>query len=447
MNIHFIAIGGAVMHNMAICLSKSNNVSGSDDQIYEPSKSRLQKNNLLPEKLGWDKARITNKIDCVILGMHAKSDNPELLEARKKNIPIYSFPEYITKHSTDKFKIVIAGSHGKTSITSMIMHVLKSMKIDFDYMVGANIKGFDNMFKLTKKNKIIILEGDEYLSSSIDPTPKFHKYEPDIAVISGISWDHINVFKTFESYIQQFKLFIEMVKHTLIYFEDDHNLKNLVLESKSNAKFITYGTPNHKILNNKTIFRGKELKIFGCHNMQNLKAAMEVCKILKIDEKSFLKNISNFEGAERRLEIVKKINSSILFRDFAHSPSKLKATINAVKKQFKKRRLIACMELNTFSSLNKVFLSEYKNCMDEADIAIIYYNPKNIQAKKLEKISDFDIIKAFSNKNINIFNNSAELEKFIRTHEFTNTNLLMMSSGNFDNIKIENLINYSFKFN
>jgi UDP-N-acetylmuramate: L-alanyl-gamma-D-glutamyl-meso-diaminopimelate ligase len=321
------------------------------------------------------------------------------------------------------------------------------MKIEFDYMVGAKIDGFENMFKLTKKNKIIILEGDEYLSSTIDPTPKFHKYNPDVAVLTGISWDHINVFKTFDIYVEQFKLFIEMVKEKLIYFEDDNTLKNLVLKSKSKAKFIAYNTPAYEIINNRTIINGTELKVFGNHNMQNIKAAMEVCKILKIDEKSFLKNISNFEGAERRLEIVKKVNSSILFRDFAHSPSKLKATINAVKKQFKKRRLIACMELNTFSSLNKVFLSEYKNCMDEADIAIIYYNPKNIQAKKLEKISDFDIIKAFSNKNINIFNNSAELEKFIRTHEFTNTNLLMMSSGNFDNIKIENLINYSFKFN
>ena len=440
MNIHFIAIGGAVMHNMAICLSKSNNVSGSDDQIYEPSKSRLEMNNLYPKKLGWDKSRITNKIDCVILGMHAKSDNPELLEAREKKIPTYSFPEYISKHSIDKFKIVIAGSHGKTTIASMIMHVLKSMKIDFDYMVGAKIKGFENMFKLTKKNKIIILEGDEYLSSTIDPTPKFHKYDPNVAVVTGISWDHINVFKTFDSYVQQFKYFIKMVKDTLIYFKDDNVLKNLVLESKSQANFISYKTPNYQILNNKTILKGKELKIFGNHNMQNIKAAMEVCKILKIDEKSFLKNISNFEGAERRLEIVKKINSSILFRDFAHSPSKLKATINAVKNQFKNRRLIACMELNTFSSLNKVFLSEYKNCMDEADIAIIYYNSKNIQAKKLEKISDFDIIEGFSNKNINIFNNSSELEKFIRTNEFKNTNLLMMSSGNFDNIKIENLI-------
>ena len=439
MNIHFIAIGGAVMHNMAICLSKSNNVSGSDDQIYEPSKSRLKKYNLLPEKLGWDKSKITEKIDCVILGMHAKEDNPELMQARKLKITIYSFPEYIAKHSVDKFKIVIAGSHGKTSITSMIMHVLKSMKIEFDYMVGAKIEGFENMFQLTKKNKIIILEGDEYLSSTIDPTPKFHKYEPNVAVLTGISWDHINVFKTFDIYVEQFKLFIEMVKEKLIYFEDDNTLKNLVLKSKSKAKFIAYNTPAYEIINNRTIINGTELKVFGNHNMQNIKAAMEVCKILKIDKKSFLQSISTFNGAERRLETVKKTNTSTLFRDFAHSPSKLQATINAVKNQFN-RRLIACMELNTFSSLNKSYLSEYKECMDEADIAIIYYNPKNIKSKNLEKISKQDIFEAFSKKDLNIFDDSKKLEKFIKSFHFKNTNLLMMSSGNFDNINIENLI-------
>ena len=375
MRIHLIAIGGSAMHNMALALlQKGFQVSGSDDAIFEPSKSRLEKHGLLPKEMGWFAEKITPDFDAIILGMHAREDNPELAKAKELNIPIYSYPEYIYEQSKNKKRIVIGGSHGKTSITAMILHVLQNLNIDCDYMVGAQLEGFDTMVKLTHDAPIIILEGDEYLSSPIDRRPKFHLYQPDIAVLSGIAWDHINVFPTFEMYVDQFRIFKNMVSDTLIYCEEDKELKKLARE-ETNCKLIPYSTPNHNIENGITTVSNTELIIFGNHNLQNLNAAKLVCNKLGVSDFDFYKKIASFKGASMRLELVKKTATSSIYKDFAHSPSKLKATSSAMKKQFKDRKLVACMELHTFSSLNEEFLAEYKGSMDEPDTAIVYFSP------------------------------------------------------------------------
>ena len=445
MNVHLIAIGGSAMHNIALALhDKGFNVSGSDDYIFNPSKDRLKKKGLLPSKLGWFPDRINRKIDAIILGMHAKSDNPELLKAQKLKIPIYSYPEYIFNQSKEKKRIVIAGSHGKTSITSMILHVLKECKIECDYMVGAQLDGFDNMVKLTKENKIIILEGDEYLSSPIDMRPKFLWYKPHIAVISGIAWDHINVFPTFISYLNQFKTFIKSVSETLIYFNGDTNLNNIINKSLK-CKLIPYNILSHEINNGITFLKIKNnnlpLNIFGDHNLQNLNAAKSVCEQLGVSEFDFFKAINSFKGASKRLEVVLKLEKATLFKDFAHSPSKLLATISAVKKQFKTRKLVACMELYTFSSLNKNFLKQYKGSMDNADAAIVYFNPKSLEKKKSKfKIKTEDIFESFGREDLIVFDDSKKLKNYINSLKWNNKNLLMMSSGNFDEIDFQDLI-------
>ena len=440
MNVHLIAIGGSVMHNMALALkSKGYNVTGSDDNIFEPSRSRLEKAGILPKKMGWFPEKISVKLDAIILGMHARIDNPELNEAKKLNIPIYSFPEYIYNESKHKKRIVIGGSHGKTSITAMILHVLNDLKIDADYMIGAQIEGFETMVKITKDAPIIILEGDEYLSSAIDRRPKFHLYQPHIAVLSGIAWDHINVFPTLENYIEQFKIFKNKVKETLIYYSKDKNIQE-ILKDGTKCKLIPYDTPDYIIKDGKTIIDNTELLIFGSHNMENLTAAKIVCTQLGIKENVFYKSIKNFKGASKRLELIKKSSNYSIYKDFAHSPSKLCATINAVKEQFPSRKLIACMELHTFSSLNSKFLSQYENSMSNADIAIIYYNPDSISRKKLVTITEDQIRNSFSKENLLIFKKSEELKLFLRSINWKEKNLLMMSSGDFNGINFETLI-------
>ncbi len=440
MNVHLIAIGGSVMHNMALALkSKGYNVTGSDDNIFEPSRSRLEKAGILPKKMGWFPEKISVKLDAIILGMHARIDNPELNEAKKLNIPIYSFPEYIYNESKHKKRIVIGGSHGKTSITAMILHVLNDLKIDADYMIGAQIEGFETMVKITKDAPIIILEGDEYLSSAIDRRPKFHLYQPHIAVLSGIAWDHINVFPTLENYIEQFKIFKNKVKETLIYYSKDKNIQE-ILKDGAKCKLIPYDTPDYIIKDGKTIIDNTELLIFGSHNMENLTAAKIVCTQLGIKENVFYKSIKNFKGASKRLELIKKSSNYSIYKDFAHSPSKLCATINAVKEQFPSRKLIACMELHTFSSLNSKFLSQYENSMSNADIAIIYYNPDSISRKKLVAITEDQIRNSFSKENLLIFKKSEELKLFLRSINWKEKNLLMMSSGDFNGINFETLI-------
>lgn len=452
LNIHFIAIGGSAMHNLAIALHLSGNVvSGSDDEIFNPSKGRLEKYGLLPSKMGWDETRITDGIDCVILGMHARENNPELIKAQELNLPIYSYPEYIYEATKEKTRVVIGGSHGKTTITSMILHVLNFHKRENDYMVGAQLEGFEVMVKLTDSAEIAVLEGDEYLSSPIDRRPKFHLYYPNVALLTGIAWDHINVFPTFENYCEQFEIFINKIEDggSLIYFSGDPEIDKLVAKSSRNIDFIPYSTPKFEIENGITTIIDQEekypLEIFGEHNLQNLNGARLVCQQIGVSSKQFYEAIQSFTGASKRLETVAKNDKTHILKDFAHSPSKLKATTKAVKDQYPDRELIACIELHTFSSLNQEFLSQYKNTMLSADKAFVYFNPEAIKHKKLAMLSENEVKNAFSSDNITVFTNSDELMQEVKNISFENKNLLLMSSGNFSGIDFDDLANKILK--
>ena len=447
MHFHFIAIGGSAMHNLAIALHlKGEQVTGSDDEIFEPSKGRLNKHGLLPTKIGWNPDLITSNVDAVILGMHARIDNPELLKAQDLNIPVYSYPEFIYEQTKDQVRVVIGGSHGKTSITSMILHVLKENDIEHNYMVGAQLEGFECMVKLSPEAKIAVLEGDEYLSSPIDRRPKFHLYQPNIAVISGIAWDHINVFPTFDNYIEQFKIFAESVSKdgALFYCKEDRTLHDLMSSSGFGCSTAGYSTHDHLIEDGVTNLMDDDnnkipIEIFGEHNLQNLKAAQLVCHKLGVDSSGFYNAIKSFKGASKRLELVAKNKTFAFYKDFAHSPSKLKATTQALKKQFPNRDLIACMELHTFSSLNKSFLSLYDNSMSKANAALVYYNKETIKHKKLEDLSEETVASAFGTSNIEVYTSSKELLDHLLSMDWSNKNLLMMSSGNFDGIDFDDL--------
>jgi len=446
MNVHLIAIGGSAMHNMAIAMHKKGfNVTGSDDEIFEPSKTRLAKLNLLPAKEGWDTNNIHKGIDAVILGMHARADNPELLKAQELGLKIYSYPEYIYEQTKDKTRIVIGGSHGKTSITAMILHVLNFHKIDCDYMVGAQLEGFDTMVKLTKEAKIAVIEGDEYLSSPIDRRPKFHLYKPNIAILSGIAWDHINVFPTFENYVEQFKIFVDLIEQngSIAYCELDEQVKKVSESTRADIKRFPYAVPANKIVNGTTYLLTNQgeipLLVFGDHNLMNINGARFVCNQVGISDGQFYEAIQSFKGAAKRLELVKKNESTAVYKDFAHSPSKLKATTQAVKKQFPNRKLIACMELHTFSSLNENFLNEYQGSMALADEAFVYYNPHTIEHKKLKAISEEKVNQAFGGSNLKVYTNSISLLNDLLKIDFIDKNLLMMSSGNFDGIDFKDL--------
>jgi UDP-N-acetylmuramate: L-alanyl-gamma-D-glutamyl-meso-diaminopimelate ligase len=441
--VHFIAIGGAAMHNLALALHhKGYIVTGSDDEIFEPSRTRLQNCGLLPETYGWFPDKIDKSIDAVILGMHAREDNPELIKAKKLGINIYSFPEYLYQQTQDKVRVVIGGSHGKTTITAMILFVLKKMKMKFDYMVGAQIEGFDTMVGLSEDARIAVFEGDEYLTSPIDLRPKFHVYRPHIALISGIAWDHINVFPTFENYIEQFRVFSSMIEKEgkLIYFDGDKNLCTIADKVREDITAIPYNTHKNKIENGKTYLITKYgdflINIFGEHNLQNINGARCVCNQLGIQDKDFYKAISEFSGAANRLQKIEETDNSVAYKDFAHSPSKLKATVHAVKQQYPEKKLVACMELHTFSSLTEDFLPEYKDSMIEADIAFVYFNPEVIKHKKLNEIKAKEVAEAFGGKNIKVFTNSKTLQKALKEIDFENKSLLMMSSGNFDGINV-----------
>jgi len=375
MNIHFIAIGGAAMHNLAIALYlKGNRVTGSDDEIFEPSKSRLVKYNLLPESFGWFPEKITSDIDAVILGMHARIDNPELLYAKEIGLPIFSYPEFLFEHSKDKIRAVIGGSHGKTTITAMVLHVLQKLGYAPDYMVGSKLDGFDVMVSLSEESRIMVLEGDEYLSSPIDLRPKFHLYKPHIALLSGIAWDHMNVFPTFKIYMEQFEKFLNLIEKdgTLVYSSDDENVVKLAKDRREDINAFAYHACDSFIKKGQTyiVFEAKRypLQVFGEHNLQNINGARYICQALGVKPSDFFEAITTFSGTSNRLELIGKNASTIVYKDFAHSPSKLKATTAAVKDQYIGHRLLACMELHTFSSLNKEFLSQYEGAMDKADI-------------------------------------------------------------------------------
>jgi len=446
MKIHFISIGGSAMHNLAIAMHNQGNIiTGSDDEIFEPSYSRLKTKGLLPEAFGWFPEKINSDIDTVILGMHARADNPELLKAKELGLKIYSYPEFLYEQSKNKTRIVIGGSHGKTSVTSMVMHVFKLAGLDFDYMVGSQIQGFETMVHFSEDSKFAVFEGDEYLSSPIDLRPKFHLYKPHIAVITGIAWDHVNVFPTFDNYVEQFKIFTDLIepKGKLIYYQQDDELKKIVVNIRNDISAIPYNSVNYKTVNEKTYLVSPlgevPINVFGEHNMQNIQAALYICKEAGISEELFYNYISTFSGAAKRLQLLNASSNKAVFLDFAHSPSKLKATISAVKNQFAKRKLIACFELHTFSSLSQSFLPEYKNAMNDADVAAVFFNSHTFEMKKMQAFTKNDIIENFGRNDIFVFTDSDELKAWILSKASESTNLLMMTSGNFNSMSLPTL--------
>jgi len=442
MHVHFIAIGGSAMHNLAIALSrKGYKITGSDDEIFEPSKGRLNKEGILPQKMGWHTSNISKDIDAIILGMHARKDNPELIIAQKLGLKIYSYPEFVAEQSKDKIRLVIGGSHGKTSITSMVLHVMDKLNIETDYLVGALLDGFDCMVQLSDA-KYIVIEGDEYLSSPLDLKPKFHWYAPHIAILTGIAWDHINVFPTYANYVEQFEIFTTKIEPngTLAYYSKDKDLCKLGETLRPDIKQALYNIPSYKIENGiTTIIDGDNtypLHVFGEHNLQNILGAKLMLNEIGVNDHQFYNSITSFKGAAKRLETIAENDSTIIYKDFAHSPSKLKATTQAVKQQFPNRQLIACMELHTFSSLQKEFLPHYKNCMETADKAYVYFSPKVVEHKKLPPISKELVKNAFASDNVTVFTDSDELIKQLRKENLTDTNLLLMSSGNFNGVDL-----------
>ena len=439
--IHFIAIGGSAMHNLAITLHKKGyDITGSDDEIFEPSRSRLNKYGLLPAKEGWHVDKIHNHLDGVIVGMHAKPGNPELKAATEKNLPVFSFPEYLYEHSRNKKRIVIGGSHGKTTTTAMILHVLYHLGIKTDYMVGAQLDGFETMVSLSSDAESMILEGDEYLTSPLDPRPKFHVYRPHTAVITGIAWDHMNVFPTFENYLEQFRIFIRNIKAggRLFYCSEDPHLKNLMNNASDDIDTRGYSLPEYSNREGVThIHHGTTsypMKIFGRHNLLNMEAARLVCESQGVSSPDFYNAMKSFNGASNRLEKVKETNDFVLFKDFAHAPSKVKATLNAVRERYPDRKLIALFELHTYSSLSKNFLPNYKETMDEADMALAYYNPHTLSLKRLPDLSKNEIKKSFGRKDLQVYTDISDMKQFLTTQDYHNSAVLVMSSGNFGGV-------------
>ena len=446
-HIHFIAIGGSAMHNLAIALSrKGYKVTGSDDEFFDPSKARLAKEGLLPDYSGWNPEVLTENTHAIIVGMHARKDNPELAKAQTLGLRIYSYPEYLYEETKTKTRVVVAGSHGKTTVTSMLLHALHQLNAKPDYMVGAQLDGFDCMVKLTTEADLAVIEGDEYLSSPTDLRPKFHLYKPNITIITGIAWDHINVFPTFENYLDQFRIYIKGIEPggTLYWFEEDKHLQQLVAEKPNpSIEYIPYNCLDHTVENGKTKMHlaGEDfpLEIFGLHNLQNLTGVVQMLVKLGYAETDVLKAMNGFTGASKRLEKVHETPNSVFYKDFAHAPSKLKATTDAFKKQFPERIMVACIELHTFSSLNKEFLPQYKGTLDLADEALVYFNPEVIKHKKLAPITEQEVLDAFGAKHVKVFTNSNVLVDTLKSKTWENQNLLMMTSGNFDGVNFDNL--------
>ena len=446
MNIHFISIGGSAMHNLALALqAKGDTITGSDDAIFEPSKSRLETKGLLPESMGWYPEKIHSGLDAIILGMHAKADNPELIKAQELHITIYSYPEFLYEHAKNKTRVVIGGSHGKTTITSMILHALKYHGVEVDFMVGAQLDGFDRMVHLTDENEVIVLEGDEYLSSPIDLRPKFHLYKANIALLSGIAWDHINVFPTFENYVDQFSTFVNtMVKGgMMVYNQEDEVVRQVVEETSNQIKKYPYKTPEYTIENGATILDTAEgevpLEIFGKHNLQNLEGARAICFHLGIGEEEFYEAIADFKGASKRLEKIAENDETVVYKDFAHSPSKVGATTKAVREQYPNRKLLACLELHTYSSLNEDFLKEYEGTLEGADEAVVFYSPHAVKIKRLKEVSEEQIANAFKRDDLIIYTEPKAFKKYLFEQNLKDTALLLMSSGNYGGLDFEEL--------
>jgi len=449
MKIHLIAIGGSAMHNLAIALSeKGYEVSGSDDEIFEPSRSRLKRHGLLPTTMGWDVGRINKNLDAVILGMHARVDNPELKKAQELGLKIYSYPEYLYEQCKDKRRIVIAGSHGKTTVTAMVMHALRLNGIVFDYMVGAQVEGFDTMVRLSNDAQTTIFEGDEYYSSALDPRPKFHLYRPHVALITGIAWDHINIFPSFDNYVEQFRIFTKFIEPggDMNYYANDPELARIVHHSTDikHIRTIPYLTHPHRLHDGKTLLLTDqkqlvEVSFFGEHNMQNVSAALQICRSMGITDAQFYRAIVSFKGADKRLQTLTQNEHTHIFIDFAHSPSKVSATVKAVKHLYPSRTLVACLELHTFSSLSENFLAQYFQTMSAADIVWVYYNPETIRHKKLKSLEPETVYKAFGNPDMEVFTDSDTLLHKITATDWNNKNLLIMSSGNFNGIDFRKL--------
>jgi len=446
MNVHFIAIGGSAMLNLALALhNKGYQITGSDDTIFEPSKSRLEAKRLLPETFGWFPEKVTLNLDAIVLGMHAKKDNPELLKAQELGLKIYSYPEFLYEQSKHKTRVVIGGSHGKTTITSMILHVMQFHNRDVDYMVGAQLDGFDVMVKLTEDNDFIVLEGDEYLSSPIDRRPKFHLYKPNIALLSGIAWDHINVFPTYKHYVEQFSIFVDSIVQggSINYNLEDAEVCRVVEASANQIRKIAYQTPDYRVEDGETLLETPEgplpIEVFGKHNLNNLAGAKWICQHMGIDEDDFYEAIATFKGASKRLEKIAENKTSIAYKDFAHSPSKVRATTMAVKEQYKNRTLLACLELHTYSSLNADFLKEYKGALDAADVAVVFYSPEALEIKKLKEITKKQIANAFQRDDLIIYTHPEKFKNFLFNQDFKDMALLLMSSGNYGGLEFEAL--------
>ena len=444
MRIHFIAIGGSAMHNLAIALhNKGEQVTGSDDEIFDPSRTRLAAKGLLPEQYGWFEDNISSDIDAVILGMHAKQDNIELLRAKALGLTIYSYPEFLYEQSKNKTRVVIGGSHGKTTITSMILHVMHYHDKEVDYMVGAQLEGFDTMVHLTKENDFIVLEGDEYLSSALDRRPKFHLYKPNIALLSGIAWDHINVFPTFDNYVEQFRVFLSQITHggAIVYNQEDIEVKQVVETAQNQIKKYPYQTPRFSVENGDTLLDTEDgpmpIEVFGKHNLNNLEGARWICQLMGVQQEDFYEAIATFKGASKRLEKIGQGPTSIAYKDFAHSPSKVRATTQALKSQYPERSLLACLELHTYSSLNPEFLSEYKGTLNGADKAVVFYSPNAVKIKKLDAVSSTQILKAFQREDLVVFTDPAAFQDYLFEQDFTETSLLLMSSGNYGGLDFE----------
>ena len=444
MKTHFIAIGGSAMHNLALALhNKGDLITGSDDAIFEPSKSRLEKKGILPSEMGWFPEKITPDIEAVILGMHAKADNPELLKAQELGLKIYSYPEFLYQQSKDKTRVVIGGSHGKTTITSMILHVMQYHAIQVDYMVGAQLEGFETMVHLTETNDFIVLEGDEYLSSPIDKRPKFHLYQPNIALISGIAWDHINVFPTYDFYVEQFEIFIQKITNggILVYNQDDAEVLRVAEAATNPIRKIAYTTPKYEVKDGVTFLETPEgampIEVFGAHNLNNLAGAKWICQNMGVDEADFYEAIASFKGASKRLEKIAESKTKVAYKDFAHSPSKVAATTKAVKEQYPNRTLIACLELHTYSSLNAEFLKEYQGALEYADVAVVFYSPDAVKIKQLDEVTYEQIAQSFNRKDLIIYTNPAEFKTFLFHKNLENTALLLMSSGNYGGLNFD----------
>lgn len=437
--VHFISIGGAAMHNLALDLADSGcTVTGSDDEIYEPALSSLRNAGLLPEAIGWHYEKITEDIDAVVLGMHARADNPELLKALELGIRIYSYPEFVYARSQHKKRIIIAGSHGKTTTTAMVMHVLRKLGIRTDYLLGAKLEGFDRMVRITDAPAIVI-EGDEYLSSPIDRRPKIHHYRPHVAVITGIAWDHINVFPTFEDYVVQFKIFIDTIEQggTLIYNQDDVEVSTLIKSARKDIRLIPY-TSIQRGEGSDVVYNGAHypVSIIGKHNLYNMNAARAVCNTFGISDADFFDAINDFKGASKRLQILSKNDKRTVFLDFAHAPSKVAATCTAVREWFGQQKLLAVLELHTFSSLNKEFIPEYKDSLNGADKAVVFYNAHTLEMKRMPSLDPDFLVHSFGHENFKVMTNEQLLFEYINQPEFRDYNILLMTSGNFNQMDL-----------